>query len=69
MVIWVACVVVAGDVGAWWPLAIVVAAELFNELLDRLRAGSWRIADTTADIANSVLWPTLLFVLARTGVI
>ncbi|WP_374944419.1 hypothetical protein [Sphingomonas sp.] len=69
MVIWVACVTIAGDVGAWWPLAAVTAAELFNELLDRLRSGSWRFADTVQDIVNSVLWPAVLFGLARAGVI
>ena len=69
MVIWVAGVAVAGDVGAVWPLALVIAAELVNEVFDRVRVGSWRIADTTQDIVNSVLWPVVLFVLARTGVV
>jgi predicted membrane-bound spermidine synthase len=69
MVIWVAGVAIAGDVGAAWPLAVVIVAELFNEVLDRLRSGSWRIADTMQDIVNSVLWPVVLFTLARTGVI
>lgn len=69
MVIWVACVCIARDVGAVWPLVAVVVAELANEVLDRLRAGSWRVADTLADIVNSVLWPSVLFALARSGVI
>ncbi|MES2753306.1 MAG: hypothetical protein V4659_01435 [Pseudomonadota bacterium] len=69
MVIWLACVLIAGDIGALWPLAVVIAAELFNECLDRWRVGSWRIADTLADIVNSVLWPLVLFALARAGLI
>lgn len=69
MAIWVAGVAIAGDIGAVWPLALTVAAELFNEVLDRLRSGSWRIADTLQDIVNSVLWPVVLFTLARVGVI
>jgi hypothetical protein len=69
MLIWVAGVAVAGDVGAGWPLVVVVVAELVNEVFDRVRVGSWRIADTSQDIVNSVLWPVVLFVLARTGVI
>lgn len=69
MVIWVACVVIAGDIGAWWPLAAVTAAELFNEVLDRLREGSWRVPDTIADIVNSVFWPLVLFTLARAGLL
>ena len=69
MVIWVAAVVVARDMGAVWPLALVVAAELVNEVFDRLRTGSWRWRDTLQDIVNSVLWPVVLFGLARGGVL
>lgn len=65
--IWLGCVLIAGDIGAWWPLLVVTAAELFNELLDRLREGSWRVPDTLADIANSLFWPLALFGLARAG--
>lgn len=69
MAIWVACVAIAGDIGAVWPLVVVIAAELLNELLDRLRVGSWRIADSTQDVVNSVLWPVVLFGLARAGLL
>lgn len=69
MVIWVVGVVIAGDVGAAWPLALVIAAELLNEVFDRLRVGSWRVKDTVQDIVNSVLWPAVLFALARAGAI
>ena len=67
MVIWVAGVLVASDIGAVWPLVLVIVAELANEALDRLRVGSWRVRDTVQDIVNSVLWPVVLFVLARAG--
>lgn len=69
MIIWVAGVAVAGDVGAVWPLALVIAAELVNEVFDRVRVGSWRIVDTIQDIVNSVLWPVVLFTLARAGIV
>lgn len=69
MAIWVAGVAIAGDIGAAWPLVLTVAAELLNEGLDRLRTGSWRVADTLQDIVNSAFWPIVLFTLARTGVI
>lgn len=69
MVIWVAGIAVAGDAGAVWPLVLVVALELVNEVFDRIRVGSWRVADTVQDIVNSVLWPVVLFVLARIGVV
>jgi hypothetical protein len=67
MVIWVAGVLVAGDIGALWPLLLVIAAELLNEGFDRLRTGSWRWRDTVQDIVHSVLWPSLLFGCARLG--
>jgi len=69
MLVWVACAAVAGDIGAAWPLAVAVAAEFLNEGLDRLRTGSWRWPDTIQDVVNSVLWPAVLFALARAGVI
>lgn len=69
LAIWVTGVAVAGDVGAWWPLALCWAAELANEGLDRLRNGDWRWADTLGDVANSVAWPCVLFALARAGVV
>lgn len=69
MVVWVAGVAAAGDVGAWWPLALVWAAELANEVLDRFRNGGWMWRDTLGDVVNSVLWPTILFALARGGAV
>ena len=68
MVIWVAGVVAAGDIGAVWPLVLVIVAELVNEVFDRVRNGSWLIRDTLQDIVNSILWPCVLFGLARAGV-
>ena len=69
MVIWVAGVCVTGDLGAVWPLAVAIGAELVNEVFDRLRTGSWRWADTVQDVVNSILWPVVLFGLARAGVV
>ncbi|MFS0773488.1 hypothetical protein [Sphingomonas sp. 1P08PE] len=69
MLIWVVGVAIAGDVGAVWPLVVTVAAELVNEVFDRVRTGSWRLPDTVQDIVNSILWPVVLFLLARGGVI
>ena len=69
MVIWVAGVVIARDLGAVWPLVVAIAAELVNEGFDRLRTGSWRWRDTAQDIVNSILWPVVLFSLARSGLL
>lgn len=69
MAIWVMGVVVAGDIAAVWPLGLVIVAELANEVLDRLRVGSWRVADTAQDIVNSILWPCVLFGAAKAGFI
>lgn len=43
------------------PLLVVAAAEAANEILDRLHYGSWRWADTTADVVNTLFWPTVLY--------
>ena len=44
------------------PLACVALAEAGNEILDRLHYGSWRWTDTLGDIANTMFWPTVLFI-------
>lgn len=41
----------------WW---VVVAGEAFNEIMDRLTFGSWRWEDTSLDILNTLLWPTVI---------
>jgi lipoprotein signal peptidase len=48
------------------PIALVWVFALANELIDRLApergAAAW---EPVADVANTVFWPTLLFLLAR----
>lgn len=44
------------------PLLVVLAAEIGNEVLDRLHFGSWRWTDTIGDFIDTLLWPTLLFI-------
>lgn len=44
------------------PILAVVVAEAANEILDRMYWGSWRWADTSLDIVNTLFWPTVLFV-------
>ena len=44
------------------PFLIVCAAELGNEILDRLGQGSWRWADTGLDVVNTLFWPFVLMV-------
>ena len=46
----------------WW---VVVAGEAFNEIMDRLNFGSWRWEDTSLDIINTLLWPTVICVGVR----
>ena len=41
----------------WW---VVVAGEAFNEIMDRMTFGSWRWEDTSLDIINTLLWPTVI---------
>jgi hypothetical protein len=42
------------------PFAIVCAAELANEVLDRINHGSWLWADTSLDVVNTLFWPLVL---------
>jgi hypothetical protein len=61
-VLFVARIVTRRSLSTPLPLLLVIAAEATNEVLDRLHYGSWRLADTGADVVNTLFWPTVLFV-------
>lgn len=44
------------------PFLVVCAAELANEILDRISHGSWRLRDTSLDVVNTLFWPFVLMV-------
>lgn len=48
-----------------WPLLAAIALELGNEVIDRMAHGSWRMSDTTRDLAATWFWPFLLFACMR----
>lgn len=47
------------SLGSFVPFAVVVLAELGNELLDYLHYGL-RLDDTLADIGNTLFWPLVI---------
>lgn len=61
-VLFLARVVTGRSLSTPVPLAFVALAEAGNEVLDRLHYGSWRWEDTLADVANTMFWPTVLFI-------
>ncbi|MGS1017462.1 hypothetical protein [Allosphingosinicella humi] len=44
------------------PFLVVCAAELANEIMDRLTFGSWRLTDTLLDVVNTLFWPLMLMI-------
>lgn len=64
-VLLLARVVTRRSLGTWVPLSVVAAAELGNEVLDRLHYGSWRWNDTLADIVNTLFWPAVICLAVR----
>lgn len=46
------------------PLACVAAAELINEIFDRLDHGRW-MPDTASDVINTLFWPLVIFAVER----
>jgi len=44
------------------PFLVVCAAELGNEIMDRLSYGAWRWGDTGFDVVNTLFWPLVLMV-------
>ena len=67
------CLLFRRKLGDWRALALVVAAALAGEawdLADTARGGDalvWRAS--FKDVANTVLWPAILFAAARTGML
>lgn len=59
-VLMVARLVTRQSLGSFVPLSVVVAAEAFNEGMDRLTYGSWRWSDTLGDVANTLFWPVVI---------
>ena len=51
--------------GSRAPLAVVIAAEVANEIMDRHYTGSWNWPDTLGDAASTWFWPVTLFLLLR----
>ena len=49
------------------PLAVVIVAEVLNEIADRHYTGSWNWPDTLGDAAATWFWPIALFLLLRSG--
>jgi hypothetical protein len=45
--------------GSMFALNVVVAAEVLNELVDRLAKG-WYPADTLSDVGLTLVWPMIL---------
>ena len=50
-----------------WPLAIVAAFTLTNEVVDYAITDPWPASRSALDVVNSMFWPTVLFLLARRG--
>jgi uncharacterized membrane protein len=47
-----------------WPVTIVWAFALANEVVDYFAAG-WVLLPSVLDVVNTVFWPTILFLVAR----
>ena len=50
-----------------WPLAAVVFFALANEVVDYIRPEPWPLWGSIADVINTIVWPSMLFLLARRG--
>ena len=50
---------------SWIPLVVVIVLELANETIDYYYSSGWDLASSTMDVVNTLLWPLVLFLLAR----
>lgn len=70
-VFFVAVVILRKSPGSLVPWILVLAFEVANELMDIFHwyGGAWTIelGDSAKDIIGTMLWPTLIMLLARFG--
>lgn len=52
---------------SWWPIGIVTAFAMLNEVIDYLGMGPWSAQMSAMDVVNTVVWPLILFLLAPRG--
>lgn len=50
-----------------WPLAAVAMLAVLNEVVDYVGPSPSSLSQSAADFINTVLWPAVLFLLARRG--
>ncbi|GAA0731521.1 hypothetical protein [Sphingomonas japonica] len=60
LVLFIARLATRRPLATMMPLAVVIVAELANEVMDRLNEGSWRLPDTAQDIWITLFWPVCL---------
>jgi hypothetical protein len=51
--------------GSWIPLAVVFTLAVANEIVDYSEGILWQLDSSALDLLNTILWPTVLFLLAR----
>lgn len=52
---------------SWWPLGIVAAFAIGNEVIDYYTTEDWSAQLSALDVVNTLVWPLVLFLLARRG--
>lgn len=51
--------------GSFLAIMLVLQIELFNELMNKLYNGTWRWPDTREDIALTLFWPIMCYVVSN----
>jgi hypothetical protein len=50
-----------------WPISVVFALALLNELIDYVGPSRSAYWSSAGDVVNTIFWPAVLFLLARRG--
>jgi hypothetical protein len=51
--------------GSFLAIMLVLQAELFNELMNKLYNRTWRWPDTREDIALTLFWPIMCYLVSK----
>ncbi len=73
LVLLAACLILRRPLGSMMPLQIVILLEVANEAVDSARyqmsSWPWTPWNSVADLIDTLLWPVVLTLLARTTVV
>lgn len=73
LIFFVVAIMLRRPANTWLPISVVVLAAMVVEMFDRARDlsrfGIWDTDASLHDVINTVFWPSVLYLMAKTGIV